>query len=211
MNIRHEEERDYRYVEELTKRAFWNLHAPGCNEHYLAHCLRKHADFVPELDFVAELDGKIVGNIMYTKSKLVNEKNEEKTILTFGPVSVEPAYQRRGIGRKLIEYSVAKAKELGYEYIVIFGSPSNYVGLGFKSCKRYNIYVGDKIYPSAMLAMQLAGDGLGDQGWRYSESPAYELDDQEAEKFDETFEPMEKAVTNKQEEFFIMSRSQVRA
>ena len=58
MIIRNEEERDFRAVEELTKKAFWNIHVPGCNEHYLAHILRKHSDFVPELDFVVEEDEK---------------------------------------------------------------------------------------------------------------------------------------------------------
>lgn len=50
MKIRNEEERDFRAVEELTKKDFWNIHVPGCNEHYLVHILRNHSDFVPELD-----------------------------------------------------------------------------------------------------------------------------------------------------------------
>ena len=62
--IRRETQEDYRRVEELTRRAFWNLYVPGCSEHYLAHILRDHADFIPELDLVAELEGSIIGNIM---------------------------------------------------------------------------------------------------------------------------------------------------
>lgn len=54
MIIRNEEKKDFRAVEEMTKKAFWNVSVPGCNEHYLAHVLRGHPDFVPELDFVAE-------------------------------------------------------------------------------------------------------------------------------------------------------------
>jgi len=52
MIIRNEKEGDRRIVEEMTKRAFWNLHVPGCNEHYLVHKMRSHADFVHDLDFV---------------------------------------------------------------------------------------------------------------------------------------------------------------
>lgn len=102
LTIRNETPADYRVVEELTRRAFWNQHVPGCNEHYLAHILRGSGDFLPELDFVAELDGAIVGNIMYTRSKLNVEDGEEKNILTFGPLSVNPEYQRRGIGKALL-------------------------------------------------------------------------------------------------------------
>ncbi|KAA8500160.1 GNAT family N-acetyltransferase, partial [Mediterraneibacter catenae] len=91
---------------------------------------KKHEDFVPELDFVAELDGQVVGNIMYTKAKLTDENGTEKEILTFGPVSILPEYQRNGYGKMLIEHSAQRALELGYEVIVIFGSPANYVSCG---------------------------------------------------------------------------------
>ncbi|MBN1968218.1 MAG: N-acetyltransferase [Candidatus Delongbacteria bacterium] len=209
MIIRNEEERDFRTVEEITKRAFWNLHSPGCNEHYLVHVMRDHEDFIPELDYVLEIDGKIVGNIMYTKAKLVNDENIEKEILTFGPVSVDPQYQRKGYGKILIEHSILKAKELGYSYIVIFGNPSNYVSLGFKSCKRFNIYVGDEIYPTAMLVKQIAEDCLGDKKWNYMESEVYSIDEKQVEIFDMGFEEMEKLENDKQEEFYILSNSSI--
>ena len=93
--IRNERPEDYRTVEELTKKAFWNVNVPGCNEHYIAHILRSHEDFIKELDLVIEQDGVIVGNVMYTKSALVGENGRKKEILTFGPVSILPAYQRR--------------------------------------------------------------------------------------------------------------------
>lgn len=73
LQIRNETEKDYAIVEQITREAFWNLYVPGCEEHYLAHILRGHADFVPELDFVAELDGQVIGNVMYTKSTLASQ------------------------------------------------------------------------------------------------------------------------------------------
>ncbi len=48
-------------VETLVREAFWNVYRPGCLEHYVLHCLRGDADFVPELDFVMELDGRLIG------------------------------------------------------------------------------------------------------------------------------------------------------
>ena len=149
--IRKEREADHRAVEELTRRAFYNMYIPGCVEHYLVHIMRGHEDFIPELDFVLELDGRIIGNIMYTKARLVDEAGEEKEILTFGPVSVAPEHQRKGYGRMLIEHSFEKAKEMGYDVIVIFGSPANYVSRGFKSCKKYNICLENGKFPAAML------------------------------------------------------------
>ena len=71
--IRNETEADYQRVEEITRKAFYNLYVPGCCEHYLVHVMRGHEDFISELDFVIEVDGKVIGNIMYTKAKLVDE------------------------------------------------------------------------------------------------------------------------------------------
>ena len=80
IEIRNEEERDYKKVEEVTRAAFWNLYVPGCDEHYLTHIMRSHEDFIRDLDFVIEVDGEIVGNIMYTKAKLIDESGgREKT------------------------------------------------------------------------------------------------------------------------------------
>ena len=62
--IRNETPDDCRAVEELTREAFWNVYKPGADEHYFVHQMRKHPDFIPELAFVLELDGRIVGNIM---------------------------------------------------------------------------------------------------------------------------------------------------
>ena len=74
LTIRLETEKDYRAVEELTREAFWNVYKPGADEHYFVHMMRNHPDFIPELAFVLEKDGEIVGNIMYTKAWLEDEK-----------------------------------------------------------------------------------------------------------------------------------------
>ncbi|MFU0844087.1 MAG: hypothetical protein ACFWT8_05930 [Lacticaseibacillus casei] len=71
--IRPEQPSDYRQVETIHRNAFWNLYVPGADEHYLAHIIRNHADFVPELDLVLERNAQVIGNIMYTKAKLIDE------------------------------------------------------------------------------------------------------------------------------------------
>ncbi len=209
INIRNEQEADYAIVEEITRKAFYNLYVPGCAEHYLVHIMRQHEDFLPELDFVIELDGQIIGNIMYTKAKLVDETGEEKEILTFGPVSILPGYQRMGYGKMLIEYSLEQAAALGYDVIVIFGNPGNYVSRGFKSCKKYNVCLEDGTYPAAMLVKELRADALDGRKWFYYDSPLMQLDEEEAQRFDEKLEKMEKKYQPSQEEFYIHSHSVV--
>ena len=207
IEIRNEEERDYKKVEEVTRAAFWNLYVPGCDEHYLTHIMRSHEDFIRDLDFVIEVDGEIVGNIMYTKAKLIDESGEEKDILTFGPVCILPEYQRAGYGKKIIEHSFDKAAALGFDVIVIFGNPGNYVSRGFKSCKKYNICVSDGGYPAAMLVKELKPGALDGRKLIYHQSAVYEIDQEEARRFDDSLEKWEKKHLPCQEEFYILSHA----
>lgn len=207
VRIRNEEEKDHERVEEITRKAFWNLYVPGCNEHYLVHVMRSHDDFIAELDLVVEVDDQIIGNIMYTKAKLVDGSGEEKKILTFGPVCILPEYQRRGYGKMLMEHSFERAVALGYDVIVIFGNPNNYVSRGFKSCKKYNICIENGTFPAAMMVKELKTDALDGRKWVYQDSPVMKIDEQEAQRYDETLEKLEKKFQPSQEEFYILSHS----
>ncbi len=207
LNIRNERESDYKNVEDITRKAFYNVYVPGCMEHYLVHIIREHEDFIPELDFVIEVDGQIVGNIMYTKAKLTDEGGTEKEIVTFGPVSILPKYQRKGYGKMLIEHSLKRAAELGYEAVVIMGSPANYVGSGFQCCRKYNVCVEKDKYPAAMLVKELKAGALDGRLWFYSDSPVMNVDEREAQAFDDGLEKMEKKWMPSQEAFYIMSHA----
>lgn len=68
--IRPERESDHRNTESLTRESFWNVYRPGCMEHYVLHCYRNDPAFVPELDFVMELDGELIGQVIYVRSEI---------------------------------------------------------------------------------------------------------------------------------------------
>lgn len=205
--IRNETKDDRQIVETMTRKAFYNLYVPGCTEHYLVHIMREHEDFIPELDFVAELDGQIVANVMYTKAVLKGENGAEKPILTFGPISVLPGYQRMGYGKQLLEHSFQKAVELGYDTIVIFGNPANYVSRGFQSCKKHQVSLADGRYPAAMLVKELIPGALEGKHWVYQDSPLMQFDEEKARQYDDSLEKMEKKHLPSQEEFYILSHS----
>ncbi|MRR31903.1 N-acetyltransferase, partial [bacterium] len=112
--IRKERVEDYWDTEYMTQKAFWNHYAPGCSEHYLVHKLRQDAAYLPELSRVAEKDGKIVGAIFYSRSKVVDGETVHD-LLTFGPLCVEPALQNTGIGGLLMETTMQLAREAGYK------------------------------------------------------------------------------------------------
>ena len=210
--IRNETPADYRAVENLTRESFWNVYKPGADEHYFVHQMRSHPDFVPELAFVLECDGEIVGSILYTKAWLEDEQGRRKEILSFGPLCVLPKYQRQKLGKLLIEHSFAAARKLGYDVNIIFGNPGNYVSRGFVSCKRKNVsFVVPGNYPTALLVAELVPGVLDGKSWMYIPSTAADCceDTAAVEAFDATFPPREKAWMPSQEEFYIYSHSSV--
>lgn len=209
ISIRNEREEDYGIVEEITREAFYNVYVPGCIEHYLVRRMREHEDFIPELDFVLELDGRIIGNIMYTKARLNADNDEKRTVLTFGPVSILPQYQQMGFGKMLIEHSLRKAEGLGYDAVVIFGCPRYYTGLGFRSCRKYCISSSDGRYPASMMVRELVPGILAGRKWTYHESPVMAINEEDALRYDDSLRKMERKYLPSQEEFYIMSHSYI--
>ena len=207
ISIRHETEQDYRAVEELTREAFWNLYVPGCDEHYLVHQMRDHPAFLSELAFVAVADGTIVGNIMYARSWVVDASNHRLETVTFGPISVLPAWQRQGVGGALIRHTSKIALDNGYKAIIIHGHPHNYCKHGFKSAKDYNISDAEGRFPYSLLVLELEKGFFAGHSWRYHTSDAYNIDAQAAAEFDKQFAPKQKEYRYTQEEFHIASRA----
>ena len=207
--IRKETEKDYREVENLAREAFWNMSKPGCDEHFFIHTLRSHKDFIPELSFVIELEGRIIGSVMYTKSRLIDENGNEKQIVTMGPLCVMPEYQRNGFGKSLLEHTFRLAADMGYDTIINFGNPDNYVARGYKSCRKYNVCFEGNIFPAALLVKVLKEGALDGRKWFYHPSDAdHPCEDTKAlERFDALFPPKVKGWQPSQEEFYIHSHS----
>ncbi|MFL0269371.1 GNAT family N-acetyltransferase [Candidatus Clostridium radicumherbarum] len=187
IKLRNEEPLDYREVEELTREAFWNQYVPGCNEHYLLHIMRNSDSFIRKLDFVAELDGKVVGNIVYTKSKIIDDTGEVYDVITFGPVSVLPEYQGLGIGGMLIKHTKELAKELGYRAVLIYGDPGYYSKFGFVEAENYDIRTSDNMYAVPLQALELYQGALWDCSGCFFEDSVFEIEETSAIEFDKGF------------------------
>lgn len=208
--IRNEIEADYSAIEELTREAFWNLYAPGCSEHYVVHTMRDHKDFIRELDYVAVVDGRLVGNIMYTRAGLANDAGKILNIASFGPLSVHPEFQKMGIGSRLIRHSLPVAQSMELGVVAIYGDPHNYCKHGFKNGKDLGISDGNGDYPHGLLALELEQGVLAGNHWRLQISPAYECSESDVEAFDRGFPFKEKGYQVSQEVFGITVRSFLR-
>ena len=142
--LREEEKSDYFENENVTREAFWNVYKPGCVEHFILKKLRERESFIKELTLIAIFENKIIGSIVY--SKMFKEGKLSNEVICFGPISVIPEFQRKGIGTLLINSSIKKAVDLGYKLIMITGNKNYYQRFGFKTAFDYNIHLeGNKI------------------------------------------------------------------
>ncbi len=198
VSIRLEEEKDYRTVEYMTREAFWNVYKPGCDEHLLVHNIRKVPAFIKELSFVA-LDGdKIVGSIIYSKAKVVNDENKEFQVLCMGPISVLPSCQSQGIGSLLMNHSIEKAGQLGYKSVIIFGNPKYYHRFGFKNAKEYGIQTSSGENFEEFMALELYKGALEGISGKFYADKAFEIKKEDLEAFEKRFPYKEKLVTDTQ-------------
>ena len=205
MHLRPEQSADYRAAEELTRAAFWNHHVPGCVEHYLLHHMRAHPGFLPQLTFVAEEENRLVGHIAYSIASISGEK-ENWPVLCFGPLSVLPEYQGRGIGSALVRRTVDLAKGQGYAAICITGHPGFYGRLGFRCAERHDIRYSNGKFLPALMALELIPGALSDKEGCFQEPEAMAVDMAGFDTYDAAFPYREKVSgTRSQLEFEVIS------
>ena len=193
--IRTEKEKEYREVENLVRESFWNVYRPGCLEHYVLHQLRKDAAFVPELDFVMEANGQIIGQNMFMKAYIQADDGRRIPIMTMGPICIAPDLKRKGYGKILLDYSLEKAKELGCGAICMEGNIDFYGKSGYRQASELGIrYHGltENDDASFFLCRELIPGYLDGITGEYAPPQGYYVDEQEAEVFDKTFYYKEK-------------------
>ena len=193
--IRLERKEEYREVESLVRESFWNIYRPGCLEHYVLKKLRDDKDFVHELDFVMEKDKEIIGQIAFMKANIKTDEGKDSQVLTIGPLCISPNFKRKGYGKILLDYSLDKAKELGFKAVFLEGNISFYGKSGFKFASKYNIrYNGldENIDTSFFLCKELIPGCLDNIKGDYSTPKGYFVDEKEVEDFDKGFPYKEK-------------------
>ena len=139
ITLRREREQDDRAVEHLVREAFWNVYRPGCTEHYVLHRFRTDPDFVRELDFVMERDGQIIGQNMFVRATVQCDDGTSAPILAMGPICIDPALQRQGLGKQLLDFSLEQAAALGFGAVCFEGNIDFYGKSGFTTADRFGL------------------------------------------------------------------------
>ena len=192
ITIRRETPADHRTTETLTREAFWNVYRPGCYEHYVLHTFRTDPAFVPELDLVMEQDGRIIGHIMYVRSAIQTDDGRTIPIMTFGPISIAPALKGRGFGTILLRHSMEQAEKLGAGALAITGNIGFYGKSGFVPGRELGIRYAETADADYFLVAELEPGFLSGITGTYRDPAGYFVSEEEVERFDALFPPMEK-------------------
>ena len=193
--IRSEKKGEYREVENLIRESFWNVYRPGCSEHYVMHVLRDDPAFVKELDFVMEKDGRLIGQNMFMRTVINADDGQDIEVLTMGPICITPELKRKGYGRKLLDYSLEKAAEMGFGAVLFEGNIDFYSKCGFDYARKFGIRYHDLpegADDSFFLCRELIPGYLDDVTGVYQTPRGYYVDDADVEEFDKDFPPKQK-------------------
>lgn len=195
ITIRCEKVQEYRAVETLVRESFWNVYRPGCLEHYVLNQLRDDPAFVPELDFVMELDGQLIGQIMFMNAEILADDGQRVPIMTMGPICITPRYKRQGYGKILLDYALIAAAKQGYKALCFEGNIDFYGKCGFEEASKFGIrYHGlpEDADASFFLCKELEPGYLNTITGEYATPKGYFVDEEDAQEFDKQFTPKEK-------------------
>jgi len=193
--IRLETPADHAEVENLVRESFWNVYRPGCYEHYLLRCLRDDKDFVQELDFVMEKDGRIIGQNVFVRASIQADDGRDISIMTMGPICIANDLKRRGYGKILLDYTIEKAKEMGAGALCFEGNIDFYGKSGFTYASEFGLrYRGlpEDVDASFFLCKELIPGYLAGITGEYGPPAGYLIDEAKAEEFDKQYPYKEK-------------------
>ncbi len=196
--IRRETKADHADVEYLISESFWNVYCPGCSEHLIMHVLRDDPAFVPELDFVMEKDGKLIGQNMFMKTVIDADDGRTIEVLTMGPICITPELKRKGYGKILLDYSLEKATDLGFGAVLFEGNILFYGKSGFTYAREFGIRYHDLpegADDSFFLCRELVPGALASVRGEYAPPRCYFVAEENPdafERYEKTFPPKEK-------------------
>lgn len=195
ITFRLETPNDYREVENMVRESFWNVYRPGCLEHFVLHELRSNPDFVKELDYVMEKDGKIIGQNIFMRAQINADDGRNIPVLAMGPICITSELKRQGYGKMLLDYTLEKAKEMGFGAMCFEGNIDFYSKSGFTYASKFGIRYHDLpegADASFFLCKELISGYLDGITGEYTPPQGYFVDEADAEEFDKQFPPKKK-------------------
>lgn len=204
MNMRLEQRTDYKEVEHLVRESFWNIYRPGCTDHFIVHNLRHHPSYIKDLGYLIEEDDKIIAYIAYSLGGIYIGGEKIIDALNLGPVCVHPEYQKQGYGKKIIEFTLEKAKQMNFPFVIVIGDENYYCRFGFEFATNYDIHYSgvEKEDESPFFMIKVFDkDKVDAIAGIFTESEVFNINEEEFEEFDSKFPPKKKEIREGQLDF----------
>ena len=115
--------------------------------------IRSKRFYMPELEIIAVCEGEVVGYAGFSRFHLEGKFEDKLLILT--PVAVKTSLQRRHISKQMIEYGFEKAKQMGFEAVIVEGNPRNYNPRGFVTAADHGILPGKSVHLPAIQCLMV--------------------------------------------------------
>ena len=152
--LRGERDTDFNDIYEINKHAFGRE-----DEAKLINTLRKTRNYVKGFSIVALQDDKIVGHAIFTHAAIMN-RGKRFNCLALGPMAVLPELQRKGIGTKLVEEGILRAKENNFKTIIVIGHSDYYPKFGFIKASEKKITTRFKVPEENFMVLELNTNAL---------------------------------------------------
>ena len=124
--------------------------------------IRSKRFYLPELELImVDENDEVIGYVNFARFHL--DGRYENELLLLSPVAVKTELQRRHISRELIEYGFERAKELGYQAVIVEGNPMNYRSRGFVTSAAFGITAHESVglpAPECLMVKELVPGGL---------------------------------------------------
>ena len=156
----------------------------------MIHVLRDDPAFVPELDFVMELDGQLIGQNMFMCTVIQADDGRVIPVLTMGPIGITPELKHRSYGKKLLDACLEKAAGLGFGAVLFEGNIGFYSLFGFAYARNFGIRYHDLpegADDSFFLCRELIPGYLDGITGVYQTPRGCYMDDADVEEFDKSF------------------------
>ncbi len=123
--------------------------------------IRSKKYYLPQLELIMVSEEEVIGYAMFSRFHI--EGKYEQSLLLLTPVAVKTQLQRQHISKDLLEYGFEKAKEMGFEAVLVEGDPKNYRSRGFQPSCLCGIEAGPNLTlpsPECLMVKELKSGAL---------------------------------------------------
>ena len=152
-------EYDYLAIYELVRTAFRTARVSDGAEQEFVYELRARPGYRPELELVAEEDGRLAGHVLLTEQAVGTDKPGLRGLLV-APLCVRLDRRGRGLGAALLHDGLRRGRNLGYTAAFLVGDPAYYGRMGFQAAGGFGLVNATEVPDRYVLARALVPGAL---------------------------------------------------